>query len=150
MVDINNIPESFFREIRKIEIFNAQQYPYSQAIKNAPLSQNPIIVIQNIISEEFEQNIKRKRDKGSYYFDINIGLVINDLDSTNELNTLLNDKTFAMVLHNNIDERLILGNALFPLKIEVFDKIKNNNSGEDKIEIEIFGETILTPQILKP
>ena len=55
-----------------------------------------------------------------------------------------------MVPHNNIDERLILGNALFPLKIEVFDKIKNNNSGEDKIEIEIFGETILTPQILKP
>ena len=150
MVDINNIPESFFREIRKIEIFNAQQYPYSQAIKNAPLSQNPIIVIQNIIPEEFEQNIKRKRDKGSYYFDINISLVINDLDSTNELNTLLNDKTFAMVLHNNIDERLILGNALFPLKIEVFDKIKNNNSGEDKIEIEIFGETILMPQILKP
>ena len=143
MVDINNIPESFFREIRKIEIFNAQQYPYSQAIKNAPLSQNPIIVIQNIIPEEFEQNI-------SYYFDINISLVINDLDSANELNTLLNDKTFAMVLHNNIDERLILGNALFPLRIEVFDKIKNNNSGEDKIEIEIFGETILTPQILKP
>ena len=137
MVDINNIPESFFREIRKIEIFNAQQYPYSQAIKSAPLSQNPIIVIQNIIPEEFEQNIKRKRDKGSYYFDINISLVINDLDSTNELNTLLNDKTFAMVLHNNIDERLILGNALFPLKIEVFDKIKNNNSGEDKIEIEM-------------
>ena len=150
MVDINNIPESFFREIRKIEIFNAQQYPYSQAIKNAPLSQNPIIVIQNIIPEEFEQNIKRKRDKGSYYFDINISLVINDLDSANELNTLLNDKTFAMVLHNNIDERLILGNALFPLRIEVFDKIKNNNSGEDKIEIEIFGETILMPQILKP
>ena len=60
MVEISNIPEKFFREIRQIEIFNAKEYSFTANSTGKSVSAEPKIIFKNIVPEDFDRSIKRK------------------------------------------------------------------------------------------
>ena len=57
MVEISNIPEKFFREIRQIEIFNAKEYSFTANSTGKSVSAEPKIIFKNIVPEDFDRSI---------------------------------------------------------------------------------------------
>ena len=147
MVKVESIPDYFFREIRKIEVYKASQYSFNDLFIEKVLSSQPILVFENIIPEEFDRSISRRSRNGNYYFDIDISFSLYNLNpmDISIWSILLNKKDFVVVLRTNT-EFMVLGNDTEPLRIESHDKRKDDNTGTDKIEIRIFGETIIEPQ----
>lgn len=146
MVEVKNIPDQFFRQIRKVEIYEVEDYPYTNAFIGDFQGVTPIISFCNVLFSDYDRSIKRKSKGGNYYFetDISFGVfALNPLE-IKIWETLLNRKEFVAVLYTNADV-LVLGNASEPLSVETHDKIKDDNSGQDKIEVQIFGESILPP-----
>ena len=58
---------------------------------------------------------------------------------------LLNKKGFAIRLVTNVDS-MILGNEQEPFMVEVQDGRKDDNSGSDRMQIQISGATIIEPK----
>lgn len=147
MVVVKNIPDQFFRQIRKIEIYEAEDYPYTSAFMGDFQNLTPIISFCNVIFTAYDRSIKRKSKNGNYYFETDISFGVFSLNPLETMiwENLLNCKAFVAVLYTNTDV-LVLGNASEPFLVEIQDKIKDDNSGQDKLEVQIFGETILQPK----
>lgn len=147
MVKIQNIPQDFFRQIRKIEIYEAEDYPYTNAFIGDFQNLTPIITFCNVLFSDYDRSIKRKSKNGNYYFEVDLSFGVYSINplETKIWETLLNRKEFVAVLYTNTDV-LVLGNASEPFLVEIQDKIKDDNSGQDKLEVQIFGETILQPK----
>lgn len=147
MVVVKNIPDQFFRQIRKIEIYEAEDYPYTSAFMGDFQNLTPIITFCNVLFSDYDRSIKRKSKNGNYYFEVDLSFSVYSLNplETKIWETLLNRKEFVAVLYTNTDV-LVLGNATEPFLVEIQDKIKDDNSGQDKLEVQIFGETILQPK----
>ena len=58
---------------------------------------------------------------------------------------LLNKKGFAIRLVTNVDS-MILGNEQEPFMVEVHDGREDDNSGSDRMQIQISGATIIEPK----
>lgn len=146
MVVVKNIPDQFFRQIRKIEIYEAEDYPYTSAFMGDFQNLTPIISFCNVIFTAYDRSIKRKSRNGNYYFETDISFGVFSLNPLETMiwENLLNRKAFVAVLYTNT-EVLVLGNANEPLLVETHDKIKDDNSGQDKLEVQIYGESILQP-----
>lgn len=149
MVAVKNIPTTFFREIRKIEIYEAEDYPYSNAFLGDFQNLTPLVTFENIVPEDFDRVIKRKSRNGNYYFETDISFSVYALKPIDVVawETLLNRKEFVAVLYTNTDA-LVLGNASESFLVETHDKIKDDNSGQDRMEVQIFGESILRPKVI--
>lgn len=148
-MEICNIPDSFFRSIEKIELYSASEYSFNQSFLRETIRVEPLLIFKNILPEEFDRNIKRKSKNGNYYFDIDISFSLHQCDALSIIayKEFLNKRDFVAVLYSHTDV-VFLGNETEPLSVETHEKIKDDNSGTDKIEIQIFGESIIEPQAI--
>lgn len=147
MEHFTNKAESFFREIRSIEIYNATDVSYESNFKGIFPVNNLALYKFDIVPENFSRNIKPKKMLSSYYFDIEISFPVLDLSkaTTDKIFTDFNKKSFSIVAVSNT-EKLLLGNDREPLLIEAIPGVKDDNSGTDENTIVISGETIITPK----
>ena len=145
----NNKSETFFREIRKIEIYEASAVSYEDNFAGNFPDPEGIKYVFDIVPEDFSRKIARKTRTGNYFHEIDLGFPLLKMDKTNveKYQEYFNKEKFAVVLISNTD-KMMLGNDREPLKIEVLDNRKDNNSGNDEYYLSITGETILTPKIL--
>ena len=147
MVILSNIPDTFFSEIRKVEIYKAEQLSHIAALNGQFPQGEPLFVIDNIIPEEFERSIKQKKDEGNPYYDIDINFNCYDSNYLHweHIISRLNKQRFSIVLLTN-NYKLIIGNEMTPLSIDVIDKRKDDNSGKDYIGLNIYGNVIIAPK----
>jgi hypothetical protein len=142
-----NKPETFFREIRSIEIYKSSDISYIDNYNGVfPKNKNPLYKF-DIIAETFSRNIKTKKKDGSYFFEIDLGFPLLDLSKTviDKCFANFNKKDFAVVLTSNT-EKLMLGNYIEPLLVEFIEGKKDDNSGEDECNFSITGETVIAPK----
>lgn len=148
MVTVNNIPEQFYREVRKVEIYDAEKYPYQKAFLEEVLTVSPTVVFERIIPEEFNRKIQKKNQNHNEYYEVDFSFPVYSLHpiERKEWDILLNKKDFVAVVYTNSDV-LIVGNHIDKLTVETQDQIKADNSGNDKIQINIYGKTMIEPII---
>jgi hypothetical protein len=144
----NNKSETFLREIRKIEIYKSESVKYTDNFNGKFPSASDVLYTFDIVPESFSRQIDRKKTSDNYYHEISIEFPLLKLDSVNinKYQNNFNHKKFAVVLVSN-SEKTLLGNEREPLKIEVFDHKKDDNSGSDEYTLSISGETIIAPKI---
>ena len=145
MVEISNIPEKFFREIRQIEIFNAKEYSFTANSTGKSVSADPKIIFKNIVPEDFDRSIKRISKNTFFEVDLSFNLYNISPMNISAYSVLLNKKGFAIRLVTNVDS-MILGNEQKPFMVEVHDGRKDDNSGSDRMQIQISGATIIEPK----
>ena len=148
MENFKNTAENFFREIRKIEIYNSDSVSYQDNFNGVFLNANLILYAFDVKPEDFSRNIPRKKRNGNYYHEIDLGFPLLKIDATNveKYQSYFNQQKFAVVLVSNT-EKTLLGNKLHPLTIEVLDNKKDDNSGTDEYNLSITGEAIITPKV---
>ena len=144
-----NKSEPFFREIRKIEIYDVANVSYQNNFDNIFPDPGTAMHIFEIIPETFIRKIPTKKMAGNYYFDADLGFPLLDMKKENvdQLFADFNRKGFSVVLVSNTQKTLI-GNDRFPLTVEIIDNVKDDASGNDEYSISITGETILYPKFL--
>jgi hypothetical protein len=145
---IKNISESFFREIRMIEIYKSSSLSYIDNF-NGRFPLNPVFSFE-VVPETFERNIDTKQRNKNTYFPIDVSFSLLDLklELRNMFYEKLNRKGFMIVLYSNT-EKVALGNTDEDLAVYFIDAIKDNNSGEDQFMISVTGETIIPPKASK-
>lgn len=147
MVVLNNIADNFFRSIRSIKFFRSSEYSFEDNLSGVFPTCEPVVCIRNIIPEDYEQSIKKKKRDGNYYYDIELSISIHVTNNEVEsLKNLLDKKNFTIVLESNAD-KTVLGNEREPLLVELLDLRKNDNSGKDQYSISITGSTIIPPVV---
>lgn len=145
-----NKAETFFREVRSIEIYNAEDVKYKDNFNGIfPNIANALYKF-DIVPETYSRNIPTKTNSGNYYFDVDINFALLDLskETIAKCYEYFNKKEFAIVLNSNT-EKIMLGNDREKLKIEFIPNIKDDNSGTDESTIAISGETIVPPKSKK-
>lgn len=142
---IKNKSESFFREIRMIEIYDAKRLPYIDNFNGRFPMSNPSFTFE-VTPETYDRNIGTKqKSRNNYYpIDLSFSLLTLSTDLRNLLYEKLNRRGFAVVLYSNT-EKMALGNENEDLSVFFIDSIKDNNSGDDSFIININGETIVPP-----
>ena len=145
-MDVKNVPEKFFREIRKVEIYPADALKYKDNYTGQKPTGNPLYTF-SVIPENFTHKFPTKIKSGNYYYEPDFGFPLVDLSITlrNQLYRDLNKKEFAIGLVSNV-ETIYFGNDREPITVQITDDLKNDNSGEDQFYISIFGNTILPPK----
>ena len=153
---INNTPTNNFREIKKIYIFSnyvlSSVYFYDKTTDSQyaiyEIETSNILVINNVIPEDFHKSIVTKSVNGNIYYEVNISIDLYDLhkDKILEINELFNKKGFG-ICYETQEEQYVIGNEDEALSINIIDNIKENGRGEDYITIAISGETIYRPII---
>lgn len=143
-----NKSESFYREIRKIEIYSAGTVSYMDNFYGAFPLPGSAVYIFDVIPQEFSRKIPRKKKDGDYFHEIDLGFPLLDMSESAvaKYQDYFNKQEFAAVLVSNTAKTL-LGNDREPLKIEVLDNIKDDASGSDEFYLSITGETIIAPKI---
>ncbi|MFL1604312.1 hypothetical protein PG295_08240 [Riemerella anatipestifer] len=56
---IKNTPDNIFREIRNVEIYRASDVKFTDIISRSTINAVPLIVMESIIPEDFNKNIKK-------------------------------------------------------------------------------------------
>lgn len=148
MEKFSNRSESFFREIRKIDIYPAESSSYIHNFNGIFPNIDDILYTFDVVPEDYERKISTKTSDGNYLYDVDLGFPLLNISIENreKLYEYFNKKEFAVVLVSNT-EKMLLGNEREPLSIEVIDGIKDNNSGTDQVNISITGKTIIPPKI---
>ena len=149
MEHFNNKAESFYREIRRIEIYQASDISYIDNFQGIFPDSNLCLYKFDITTpESFTPKILTKTQNGNYFTDIDISFSLLDLskDNIDKCYEYFNKKKFAIVLISNI-EKMLLGNDREKLKVEFIDGKKNDASGSDECYISITGDTIINPKI---
>lgn len=145
MVIVSSVEDTFFREIHKVEVFSSEHQPYIKALLGGFVPHLPLLVFENIVSEELEYSVERKAIKGNYYYEIDIIFPIYTTDiSKIGWVSLLNARKFVVKLSTNTDY-IGLGNSMEPLLVECTEALVNDNSGEDKLMVRVSGSTIIRP-----
>lgn len=146
---IKNRSESFFREIRMIEIYKSSSLSYIDNF-NGRFPLNPVFSFEISVPETFDRNIDTKQRNKNTYFPIEVSFPLLDLSLKLReiLYESLNRKGFMIVLYSNT-EKMALGNVDEDLAVYFIDNIKDNNSGEDQFTISVTGETIIPPKAVK-
>lgn len=147
MSHYKNKSESFFREIRKIYIYKANQISFLELLKNTSLLGVLPQISFDIVPESFSYKIATKTQNDNYLFELDASFPLLDL-STETVDFCfdnLNRDDFAICLETNTDF-LFFGNDREPLKVEFIDNKKLDNSGTDEYTIVISGKSILKPK----
>lgn len=142
-----NKSESFFREIRTVEIYNAADVSYINSYSGNFPDESLIQYKFDIIPETYGRKISTKTQNGNYFFDIDVNFPLLDLsqETIDKCLDAFNQRKFAIVLKSNW-EKMVLGNDMERLKVEIIDNKKDDNSGADSFTISINGETKLSPK----
>ena len=145
-----NKAESFYREIRSIEIYNASDVSYIDNFKGIFPNSNLCLYKFEIVPETFSPKILTKTQNGNYFTDIDISFSLLDLskDNIDKCYQYFNKKNFSIVQNSNV-EKMLLGNEKEKLKVEFIDGKKNDSSGSDECFISITGDTIIFPKIIE-
>jgi len=148
MEHFKNKAESFFREIRSIEIYSASSVSYINNFNGIFPDPGTALYTFDITPESFSRNLSTKTQNGNYFTDIDISFPLLDMSEGSVLKcyAYFNRKSFAVVLISNT-EKMMLGNSREKIKIEFIDNKKDDNSGNDEYTIAISGETIISPKI---
>lgn len=145
-----NKAESFYREIRSIEIYNASDVSYIDNFKGIFPNSNLCLYKFEIVPETFSPKILTKTQNGNYFTDIDISFSLLDLskDNIDKCYEYFNKKNFSIVQNSNV-EKMLLGNEKEKLKVEFIDGKKNDSSGSDECFISITGDSIINPKIIE-
>ena len=147
MEHFKNKAESFYREIRSIEIYKASDVSYINNFNS--VFPDPAIALYKfeIVPESYSQKTPTKTQTGNYFNEVDLSFPLLDLstETIEKCQEYFNKKDFAVVLNSNV-ERMLLGNDREKLKVEFIDGKKNDNSGNDECTIAISGETIISPK----
>jgi len=143
-----NKSESFYREIRKIEIYNAADAKFMESLVGIFPDPATALYIFDVIPQEFSRKIPRKKKDGDYFHEVDLGFPLLDMSeaAVAKYQAYFNRQEFAVGLISNTAKTL-LGNDREPLTIEVLDNIKDDASGSDEFYLSITGETIIAPKI---
>ena len=142
-----NKSEPFFREIRRIEIYDASAVTFENNFQNIFPDPKLAKHVFDVIPETFTRKIPTKKSSGSYSFEPDFGFPLLDMSKVNVdiLFADFNREGFAVVLVSNMQKTLI-GNDQEPLIVEIIDNVKDDNSGNDEYSISITGSTIIYPK----
>lgn len=148
MEHFKNEAESFFREVRSIEIYAASGIKYINVFNGIFPDPNTALCKFDIVPESYSRGISTKTQNGNYFTDIDVSFPLLDMSKTtvDKCYKYFNKKKFAIVLNSNT-EKMLLGNHKEKLKIEFIDNKKDDNSGNDEYTIAVSGDTIIKPQI---
>lgn len=148
MEHFKNKAESFYREIRRIEIYKASDVTYINNFNGVFPNPELALYIFDIVPESYARKIPTKTQNNNYYFDIDVSFSLLDMSQENidKCYKYFNKKDFSAVLITNI-EKLLVGNDREKLKVEFIDNKKDDNSGNDECTITISGDTIIQPKI---
>lgn len=148
MEHFKNESESFYREIRSIEIYKAADVKYIDVFNE--IFPDPKIALYkfNIVPESYSRGILTKTQNGNYFTDIDVSFPVLDMSKStyDKCRKYFNKKKFAVVLNSNT-EKMLIGNEREKIKIEFLDNKKDDNSGNDEYSIAVSGDTIIKPQI---
>lgn len=148
MEHFNNESESFYREVRNIEIYNASDIKYIDALNGLFPDPMAALYIFDIVPESYSRGIYTKTQTGNYFTDIDVSFPLLDMSkaTVDKCYKYFNKKKFAIILNSNT-ERVLLGNEREKMKVEIIDNKKDDNSGNDEYTIAVSGDTIIKPQI---
>lgn len=145
-----NKSESFFREVRSIEIYKSSDISFDDNSKGIyPQAQQPLYKF-DIPSDTFSRKLLTKTRSGNYFYDIDLGFPLLDLDPDviEKCYEYFNRKGFAVVFITNV-EKLLLGNDHEEITVEFIDGKKDDASGTDECNFSITGKTIIPPKYKK-
>lgn len=148
MEEFKNQSESFFREVRSIEIYRSVDVSYINAFNGIFPDRSKALYVFNIVPETLSRSVASKRRIGNDFTAIDISFPLLDLTQSNveKFENVFMKKMFVIVEVTNVD-KILYGNNREPLKIDFIDNRLNNNSGDDEYTIAISGETIIKPKI---
>ncbi len=148
MEHFKNESESFYREVRSIEIYDASNIKYVDAFNGVFPAPETALYKFNIVPESYSRGISTKTQTGNYFTDIDTSFPILDMSKAtyDKCSKYFNKKKFAIVLKSNT-EKMLLGNEREKIKVEFIDNKKDDNSGNDEFTLAISGDTIIKPQI---
>ncbi|WP_139423389.1 hypothetical protein [Chryseobacterium mulctrae] len=148
MEEFKNQSESFFREVRSIEIYRALDVSYINAFNGVFPDPIKVLYVFHLLPETLSRSILSKRRLGNDFTAVDINFPLLDLSSDNikKCEEYFNRKGFAIIEVTNVD-KILYGNSRESLKIDFIDNRLNNNSGDDEYTIAISGETIIKPKI---
>ncbi len=143
-----NESESFFREVRSIEIYAASAIKYINVFNGIFPDPKTALYKFDIVPESYSRGISTKTQNGNYFTDIDVSFPLLDMSkaTVDKCYKFFNKKKFAIVLNSNT-EKMLLGNKREKIKIEFIDNKKDDNSGNDEYTIAVSGDTIIKPQI---
>ncbi|QWA38859.1 hypothetical protein [Chryseobacterium sp. ZHDP1] len=147
-VFFNNL-ENFFREIRSVEIYNADDVFYINAYNGIfPPKSKALYIFDELVPETFSRKISSKTRNGNPFTDIDVSFPLLDmsLENISKCEEYFNKKCFAVVFVANTVKTL-LGNASESLRVDFIDNKNEDGSGNDEYTIAISGETILKPKL---
>lgn len=150
MEHFRNKAETFFREIRHIDIHASENYSYQENILGNFPDETEALFRFDVIPEEYERKIPQKKKDGNRFFEVDLSFPLLDMspETIDRLSTAFNRRGFMVVLHSNT-EKTVLGNSREPLTVDLVDGKKDNNSGNDQYNISITGETIINPKTMR-
>jgi hypothetical protein len=148
MEEFKNQSESFFREVRSIEIYRASDVSYINAFNGVFPDPIKVLYVFHLVPETLSRSISSKRRLGNDFTVVDVNFPVLDLSSENikKCEEYFNRKGFAVIEVTNVD-KILYGNSRESLKIDFIDNRLNNNSGDDEYTIVISGETIIKPKI---
>lgn len=143
-----NTLESFFREIRSVEIYRASDVLYIDAFSGTFPEPSKALYRFDIIPDTYSRKISSKTRNGNPFTDVDVSFPLYDMSIENveKCQDYFNRTGFAVVFKANTDKTL-LGNKMEPLRIDFIDNKTEDNSGNDEYTIAISGETILKPKL---
>lgn len=148
MEHFKNKAESFFREIRSIEIYKSSDIRYIDNFQGIFPNVSRSILVIDISPETYIPKNQTKTNSKNYFSDIDITFSLLDMSILNveKCQEYFNKEGFAVVLNTNV-EKMLLGNEREPLRIDFLDGKKNDASGTDECYFSITGSTIINPKI---
>ena len=148
MEEFKNQSESFFREVRSIEIYRSSDVSYINAFNGVFPNRSKALYIFNVVPETLSRDVNSKRRIGNDFTVVDISFPFLDLSPENikKCEEYFNRKGFVIIEVTNAD-KILYGNSREPLQIDFIDNRVNNNSGDDEYTIAISGETIIKPKI---
>ncbi len=150
MEHFKNKSESFYREIRTIEIYHASSVSYLENFNGIFPNPESALYVFDIVPESYSRKISTKTRNGNYLTEIDLSFPLLDLSAENlaKCYYYFNKREFLVVLNSNV-EKTIFGNSREKMKIEFIDNKSDDNSGNDEYTISISGQTIIKPKIIE-
>ena len=143
-----NVPENFFRKIKKVFFYKASTISYINNLSGIFPSENLAIASFDLNPSSFNHKIGTKTQNNNYFYELDSNFPLFDLNTTvlDFCFTNFNKEDFAVVFVSDRD-RMMFGNEREKVKIEFIDNKKLNNSGTDEFTIIISGKSILIPKL---
>ena len=151
MQEYCNIPEGFIRELKGILIYDSAAITYEDQFAHQFPKVADSLYQFRVVPGEHSRSVPTKQKEGNFFFspDISLSLVDMDISSRNIWYEKFNRKnSFAVILVSNT-EMMMLGNDRFPLSISISDAMRDDGSGNDSFQLNIYGDTILYPRLYK-